>query len=746
VRTTATPTITATPSKTRTVTTTPTVTVTPTIVGSGIAVTVAASHNVLFGTIAMVPTGTRTITRITDFYEVHFPGDGEPASCAFPPGVEPGFFEVAGSGETYAVHFTGSPALSNTGPGGSTQNATLTGPVTYSYSTLPTLTFSPGCLAPDEMRNVVEVTTSIGTTIAESQIEAPETLAGDSSIQVFDQCQNGAPPSTATNCPDGWTNGVLNATHSHYAEDDVVPQRLVLSLATGEALTGHTVTITYLSSRAGVHAYDSLATWNFTQTTADQCQSLVFPECPGGTATTFPIPLDPAATGHQLTGQDFTMFGGTITGVSGYTQTTVGQEVHTSITVTFDFAVATTDVMLLWGGHLAAQVGPRGWGVGLGASSISGASIHMDISELDGTSIGNRTNPISPGAILPQVTPTDTPTLTETPTLTPTSTPTVTNTPTNSPTSTATTTNTPTFTNTPTDTATETPTETATNTPTPTNSPTETPTLTNTPTNTPTMTNTPTDTPSSTPTVTNTPTNTATETPTETATDTPTETATNTPTPTNSPTETPTATNTSTNTPTETATSTPTDTATNTPTDTATATNTPTDTPTDTPTVTNTPTETPTRTSTQTNTPTTTSTSTPTPSATRTSSPSVPTSTPTHSATSTNTPTTTPPIVHVLTATPTATSTNTPVPAAPPSSGGVAPTDTPITLPTAAPTAVRAPIIAAIPTVIPTIVAGIRTLPRHLPRTGVPYEVLGSGLSGLAVVGGALLRRRRPTR
>jgi hypothetical protein len=152
-----------------------------------------------------------------------------------------------------------------------------------------------------------------------------------------------------------------------------VPIRLVLSLTTGEALTGHSVTITFLSSRSGINAYDSLATWNFTQTTADQCQALIGPLCPGGTADTFPIPPDPAAGTHQLTGQVFTMFGGSITGVSGYTQTSAGGDIHTSVTVSFDFASPTTNVMLLWGGHLAAASGPRGWGVGLGASSVSGA-------------------------------------------------------------------------------------------------------------------------------------------------------------------------------------------------------------------------------------------------------------------------------------------------------------------------------------------------------------------------------------
>jgi uncharacterized protein (TIGR02145 family) len=106
----------------------------------------------------------------------------------------------------------------------------------------------------------------------------------------------------------------------------------------------------------------------------------------------------------------------------------------------------------------------------------------------------------------PDVTPTPTPTITETPTQTPTptitetptQTPTITETPTQTPTNTATPTNTVTPTNT--TTPTKTPTQTPTNTPTLTKTPTNTPTLTKTPTNTPTLTKTPTNTPTLTPT------------------------------------------------------------------------------------------------------------------------------------------------------------------------------------------------------------------------------------------------------
>src|SRR5437870_7292779 len=46
----------------------------------------------------------------------------------------------------------------------------------------------------------------------------------------FTQCANGAPPGTSLVCPDGWINGILQSSNSHYNEDDVTPQRIVLDL------------------------------------------------------------------------------------------------------------------------------------------------------------------------------------------------------------------------------------------------------------------------------------------------------------------------------------------------------------------------------------------------------------------------------------------------------------------------------------------------------------------------------------
>jgi len=107
----------------------------------------------------------------------------------------------------------------------------------------------------------------------------------------FSQCANSPDPSLA--CPDGWINGDLNRNKSHYAEDQVVPQRLLADLEAGGSLTNRTITIQYMARKQDIHAYDSLATWNYTQTAADRCQDLRSGECVGGAPSTFPIPDDP---------------------------------------------------------------------------------------------------------------------------------------------------------------------------------------------------------------------------------------------------------------------------------------------------------------------------------------------------------------------------------------------------------------------------------------------------------------------
>ncbi len=240
------------------------------------------------------------------------------------------------------------------------------------------------------------------------------TLAANDGISDYAQCQIGNPKPAALDCAEKWTNGILNATHNDYAEDEVVPQRLLMDFGGPGA---HSVTITYMArkdSSGQRHAYDYLATWNHTYTGADRCQTPTATGCIGGSASTYPIPSDPNSVtpggpqptaAHELPQADrqFVMYGGAITGTSAITHSVDPSETgsdYGNITVNFTVG-AGGKVQLLFGGHLAAGLGERGWGAGLGSAAISGGPYHIRITAIDGASIGNRDNQIMSNAITP---------------------------------------------------------------------------------------------------------------------------------------------------------------------------------------------------------------------------------------------------------------------------------------------------------------------------------------------------------
>ena len=245
----------------------------------------------------------------------------------------------------------------------------------------------------------------------------------------YAQCANGAPPSTALDCPGGWINGILQASNSHYAEDQVTPQRAEVNVPAGAstAENSHSMTFTYQTRKgsAQTHAYDSLATWNYTQTGADRCQGLAGTDCVSGSPSLFGIPDDPTelapvgagksavTADHMLpagVGRQFEMYGGIIDSVSGYTHSCTATnscndpsvDDYASITIFYHTTTVPQKVQLLFGGHLAvgSQGGPRTWGLGFGASNISGGPYHIKWTASDGASIGNRDNQIMGSAII----------------------------------------------------------------------------------------------------------------------------------------------------------------------------------------------------------------------------------------------------------------------------------------------------------------------------------------------------------
>jgi hypothetical protein len=204
----------------------------------------------------------------------------------------------------------------------------------------------------------------------------------------IDQCANGKRGTPREACTgSNWVNGNLNESKSQYSEGDSVAFRIIITGLTPGS-TGNTVTVEYDPTKAGKSAYDYLTTWNRTET-GDPCNGVA--TCNLGINSTFPIPIDPRVTRGfddsagtaddivQIPGV-FTLYGGTITAVSGYTLTSgsYASDSSKSITITYT-AGATSTAVLAWGGHIASRLD---WGVDNAAPDINGSPYHMRV--LDG--------------------------------------------------------------------------------------------------------------------------------------------------------------------------------------------------------------------------------------------------------------------------------------------------------------------------------------------------------------------------
>lgn len=221
----------------------------------------------------------------------------------------------------------------------------------------------------------------------------------------LDQCANGGVGDPAVPC-DGsaWQNGNLNHNQAHYFEGQFVPYRMRFDHLTPGG--SNTITIGYDTTKSGKHAIDYLGTYDATETTGNNPCSGVS-GCSLATYDTETVPVDSNVTNGQDgifgTGDDitqilgvFTLFGGTITGVSSYTL--IGPysgDSETQITVTFSPSVE--NPVLAWGGHIGSQID---WGVGNSAVDINGSPYHMRNRGLDGGG-GNQDRSLSSSAVLP---------------------------------------------------------------------------------------------------------------------------------------------------------------------------------------------------------------------------------------------------------------------------------------------------------------------------------------------------------
>lgn len=237
------------------------------------------------------------------------------------------------------------------------------------------------------------------TTTTESAVKAPgsPTLVEASAVSIS-QCANGkASAPEVCNDTDSWVTGNVNQAKAHYNEGDTIAYRAVITgLTPGQT---YTYAMEWDTTKAGLHAIDYLTTYNRTEEDANPCfdvtcvgapSTAAIPEDPRVTAgPTSPFAgddLHPGPDGTAGTADDatpnygvFTLWNGTITGVSGYTLTQgtyangayVG-DTSTSIAVTFTANSST--VVLAWGGHISHR---KDWGADASAINITGSPYHM---------------------------------------------------------------------------------------------------------------------------------------------------------------------------------------------------------------------------------------------------------------------------------------------------------------------------------------------------------------------------------
>lgn len=216
----------------------------------------------------------------------------------------------------------------------------------------------------------------------------------------LDQCANGpfAVPAQCTGA--NWQNGSVNQNQGHYYEGDAIPYRMKF----GDLTIGstNTVVIEWDTTEGGRHAIDYLMSYNYTESTGNNpCSGIAGAHCaggPGAPTSTFPIPLDPDVAGFgvtQIGGQVFSMWGGTITAVSGYSFSG-SYAANSARGIAITFTANVVNPVLAWGGHIADR---NDWAANGGsASDINGASYHMRLISINGSG-GNQDRSLSNAAV-----------------------------------------------------------------------------------------------------------------------------------------------------------------------------------------------------------------------------------------------------------------------------------------------------------------------------------------------------------
>ena len=251
-----------------------------------------------------------------------------------------------------------------------------------------------------------------GATFFTYQTRAPNGGGGGDECGKVEQLYQWA-TGTATKAAD-WQFGNLNENNSTYFEDDSVPYYTHLTgLTPGN---DYSLTIEWDTTKSSKHALDYLTTYDRSYTTFDPCDEAGLADCVTPPAT-YAIPGDSVMNsdvnwdvGAVQDAGDFTMWQGTIWGVSNYGYTFdpltclmncyIGD---TSTNITVYFTATDDEIALSWGGHIATRMD---WGIDNSAAFISGSPYHMrliaydDVTNEEVCRVGNTDRSLKASAVI----------------------------------------------------------------------------------------------------------------------------------------------------------------------------------------------------------------------------------------------------------------------------------------------------------------------------------------------------------
>jgi hypothetical protein len=251
------------------------------------------------------------------------------------------------------------------------------------------------------------------------------TLFTDGESADLDQVRNGSAASPdVTNL---WANGAAVESQAHYAEGMSIPYRMrldnLIDIA-GKPSGQHELIISWDITKGGKHAIDYITSYNNIDYPVGTHQAAFghgpepidplsgTPIVTGmGPASTYPIPA-PSSAGSPVTGQPtasfnslstlssgiqtaMTIYNGTIINIVYVSQGSLGTG-DNSTTLKITFTTTNSSVVFAWGGHIATE---SDWGLGQGASGISGSPYHTSLVSLDGSG-GNQDRALAAAAVV----------------------------------------------------------------------------------------------------------------------------------------------------------------------------------------------------------------------------------------------------------------------------------------------------------------------------------------------------------